>query len=560
MSIRRVLLSGLFIFVLVGVAAMATAAEPIRVLYDDAHGQRAGNADWVITGAYSEMADLLKGNGFVIDSLKTVAPDGKFTAEVLAGYKALIIAEPNNEIKPAEADAIVAFIENGGGAFFIADHGGADRDNDGWDAVKVFNTFCPRLGFEFKGDFFYEAPVAGATNKDHPVMFAVRGLGAWAGSTIAVQRNRASRAVSLIDSRRNKGPYAVAAEAGKGRVVALGDSSPFDDGTGSGGAKALHDSYDSFAYSHPQFAYNAMTWVTGGTPAKRIPSRQVKMASEAQASEKEINLLVDAAHGNAASDKMETFERHMNKLGIKVFYTLTLLTPETLAKFKTLILPDPSMPILDAERKAICDWLMAGGRLLVTGDWDSADLQGRGYVNELLAACGSVMRLNDDQVWDQTNKTNKPWGVISHVLKADHPVTAGVKQVITWGTCSLITRDDRFLDETSGVEVLVMGDDDTFNKRDRDNHNPKPLVAYPKGGFPRVPVIAAEKLANGILVVSGCSNFTDYQYPDSDINLAKPGPAPFTHETALFYDNLISWMAGKVPARAKTQPSARSRR
>jgi len=40
-------------------------------------------------------------------------------------------------------------------------------------------------------------------------------------------------------------------------------------------------------------------------------------------------------------------------------------------------------------------------------------------------------------------------------------------------------------------------------------------------------------------VAMGSCNFTDYQYPDSDINIVKPGPPPFTHETPAMMDNLV---------------------
>ncbi|MFZ2956086.1 MAG: hypothetical protein WA705_04245 [Candidatus Ozemobacteraceae bacterium] len=554
-SLRRSfgVLLALALMVSTGTAFGARAASPahrgetsaIKVLYDDTHGQTAGNADWIMTGAYSDMCDMLKAQGFTLESLKAVDPKGRMNSELLANYRGLILAEPNNSYAPEEQTAIVAWVQNGGGAFLIGDHGGADRDNDGVDAVKALNAFCPHFGFEFKGDFFYEAPLTGPANSTHPVMFGVRAVGAWAASTFTILRSPEAQAVGLIESRRNKGPYVVASLVGKGRVVAIGDSSPFDDGTGSGGM--LHDSYDSFVYSHPQIAFNAMTWVVGGTTGKRIPSRTVKLASEANAEEKATNVLVDAAHGNAASDKMQTFERHMNKLGIKVYYNMNLITPEALTKFAVIMVPDPSMPLLDNEMTALSEWMMAGGRMFLSGDWDSADLQGRDTINALLTKCGSIMRLNDDQVWDKTNKTNKPWGVLAHELKADHPANAGVKTVITWGTCSLITRDKGLIDEKAGVDVLVQGDDDSFNKSG-DKDNPNKSVLYKQGALPRIPIIAAEKLANGVLVVAGCSNFTDYQYPDSDINMAKPGPAPFTHETPLFYDNLISWLLAKAPA------------
>ncbi|MBF0543535.1 MAG: hypothetical protein HQM08_03835 [Candidatus Riflebacteria bacterium] len=533
---KKLVIGLLFVFSF----AIQSLCAQVKVLYDDSHGQTAGNADWVVTGAYSDMADMLKSQGFAIDSLSDVAPSKHISVELLAGYKALILAEPNNPYAQDEQNAIVSFVKNGGGAFLISDHGGADRDNDGWDAVKALNSFCPQFGFQFDGNTFSEAPLAGAMNSSHPVMFGIKAVGAWAASTISILRAVDSTVVPLVDSRTKKAPFIVAAETGKGRIVAMGDSSPFDDGTGSGGKNKLHDSYDSFMYNHPQFAYNAMTWITGMVPAKRIPSKIVRLANEADPSEKGKNVFIDAAHGNAASDKMETFERHMAKLGFKVYYGLNLLTPDILEKFSIAILPDPSLPLLQGEIQVYSDWLMAGGSLFIAADWDSAPLKNIGTLNNLMEKCGSVMRFNSDQVWDNQHKTNKPWGVLANTFKAGHPIFNGVKTIITWGTCSLITRDKTFLTESSGVEIWISGDNDCLNK-DGDKMND--AVIYPVGGNPPIPIMAMEKLVKGKLIALGCCNFTDYQYPDSDLNASQSSPSPIKHETAEFYDNLIPWLA-----------------
>ncbi len=529
--------------------AICTGANAANVIYDDTHGQTAGNADWIPAGAYSEMVDMLKANGFKIDCLSKVTSGRAFTAEILKDYDGLILAEPNNPYSKAECDLIVDFVKNGGGLFIVGDHGDADRDNDGWDAVRALNEFCPKFGFKFKGNMVYEAPVAGTINQEHPAMFGFKSVGIWAGSTFDIVEAEGAKAVGLIDSRIAKTPYMVAAEAGSGRVFAIGDSSPFDDGTGSGGKNKLHDSYDSFMFSHPQIAYNAMTWVTGQTPSKRIPSRPVSFYNEAKAEEKAINILVDAAHGNASSDKMETFERHMVKNGLKVYYTLNLIRPEMLKNFGILMIPDPSLKFIDNEATAVADWFMAGGNLVMGAAWDSSKLRGTATMNNILGKLGAVMRFNDDQVHDPTNKTNKPWGVLAHVLKKGHPVNEGVKTVITWGSCSLIDRNNRPLTEEAGVEILLTGDNDTFNK---DGDPRTPAVSYPRD-IP-IPLMGIEKIVKGTLVLIGCCNFTDYQYPDSDINMAQPGPPPFEHETPRVYDNLMKMLAGK------TTPAARSRR
>jgi hypothetical protein len=466
-----------------------------------------------------------------------VSEDGKFSADILSKYSAVILAEPNNPISKKESDAIVEFVRNGGGAFIIGDHGNADRNGNGWDAVKVFNTFCEEFGFKFAGDMLYEAPVSGKKNNEHPVMFGVKAVGAWAGSTFELVESSDAKAVGLVDSRFKKAPYIVAVESGKGRVVAIGDSSPFDDGKGSDNKSKLHDSYDSFMFSHPQLAYNSMAWITGSNPSRRIPSRKVPFYNEARASEKSLNILVDAAHGNAASDKMKTFEKHMKANGLKVYYSLNLIKPEMLENFNVLIIPDPSLRFLDSESKAISEWFMGGGNLIMGCAWDSSRSRGTRTLNYLLEKLGSVMRFNDDQVWDHKNKTNKPWGVISNRMKQGHSVTSNVNQVITWGTCSLIDRNDKPLTEKAGVELIVMASKDAFNK---DGHTKYPAVMYPEN-IP-IPVMAIEEIANGRLVINGCCNFTDYQYPDSEINQSLGGETPFTHQTPTLYNNLLKYL------------------
>ncbi|MBI3038215.1 hypothetical protein HYY75_04060 [bacterium] len=113
---KRILFFSIMLFV--SLASSLLATEEMRVLYDDSHGQTAGNADWVVEGAYSEMADLLKANGFLIDSLRNVSPDKRFNSELLSKYQAVILAEPNNPYSAQEQELLVSFVKNGGGKSF----------------------------------------------------------------------------------------------------------------------------------------------------------------------------------------------------------------------------------------------------------------------------------------------------------------------------------------------------------------------------------------------------------------------------------------------------------
>jgi len=107
------------------------AAETKAVLFDNAHLQSIGNANWTTTGGFSDFADTVKGMGYAVDENK----NQKITLDYLKKYDAFVIPEPNIKFAPEEEQAIVEYVKGGGGLYMIADHAGADRNKEGWDAV-----------------------------------------------------------------------------------------------------------------------------------------------------------------------------------------------------------------------------------------------------------------------------------------------------------------------------------------------------------------------------------------------------------------------------------------
>lgn len=511
----------------------------IKVIFDDTHAQKVGNADWVIDGGYSEFADTLKNNGFTVDCVSRVSNNGLITADILLGYSVLVLPEPNNPYTSFEQEAIINFIKNGGGVFFIADHGGADRNFNGWDSVKIFNSFCSELGFSFCGNTFYEAPLQGFYNRKHPILYKVKHIGAWAATTIT--DNKINKTITeIVTSKNLNKPYVISGSYGKGRFVAIGDSSPFDDGIGSANSKAkLHDSFRSFLYSHPQFAYNVICWLANIKPQKEILSLKVPLAKDAKESERNINILIDAAHGNSIADKMQAFQNHMEKLGYKVYYNLAEFNSKLLKKFLCIIIPNPSFSLKEKEIKAVSEWFFKGGVLLLHGEWDSTKFEGRSSLNKLLNAIGSVIRINSDQIWDEKNNTNKPWGVISKVSDNFKNRFENINRVITWGTASLISRDYKPLKQMPNLEFILVSYASAYNK-DGDGKND--AIIYERGT--EIPIMALERLVNSLLIVCGCTNFSDYQYPTSRINeaLSNVSKAPVEHQTDKFYDQLIKYL------------------
>lgn len=219
-----------------------------RVLFDEGHGQTAGNADWTIEGGYSDFAEELKEEGYLVD--RTLVPLDYFT---FCQYDVFVIPEPNRPFDDSEIEALVRFVEEGGGVFFIADHGGADRNGNGWDAVRIFNDFVPDIfGIKFDGNDLVIVPVTEI--EDTPLTEGVEEVGLWNGSTITITRPEIHVAVEAYGK-----PYVVYGNYGEGRFVAIGDSSPFDDGTGAPG-KNLYNGW--FMYDDSNLAINIVKWLS----------------------------------------------------------------------------------------------------------------------------------------------------------------------------------------------------------------------------------------------------------------------------------------------------------
>ena len=138
--------------ILVLLVATSSAAQQKTILFDAAHAQTAGNADWTLdedscgtaqrfptpdqagitsstaetywNGAHSAMGvDLVK-KGFHVESLPVGARisygDGT-NAQDLSHYNVFVMPEPNIALTSTEITAIRNFVFNGGGLFMIAE-------------------------------------------------------------------------------------------------------------------------------------------------------------------------------------------------------------------------------------------------------------------------------------------------------------------------------------------------------------------------------------------------------------------------------------------------------
>lgn len=263
-------------------------SNPQRTPSPAAGAITAATAETYWNGALSSWAVALVQQG---QSVETLPYNGAITfgnagnTQDLSHYKVFVVAEPNILFTAAEKTAILNFVQSGGGLFLIGDHGGADRNNDGEDAVTVWNDLMTSnsvkanpFGVSFNGDTVTPSAPAVATSATDPLIHgALGGVTSYAyasGSTLTInttQNSTVKGAVWSSSSRTNSTAMVAYGTFGAGRFVAVGDSSPFDDGTGDSG-DTLFDGWNDgggisggFA-NDGRLAMNASLWLAVPEP------------------------------------------------------------------------------------------------------------------------------------------------------------------------------------------------------------------------------------------------------------------------------------------------------
>ncbi|HET8846731.1 MAG TPA: hypothetical protein VFN35_35040 [Ktedonobacteraceae bacterium] len=300
------IVGGVLLFVIPRISESRAVATQYTVLFDDAHAETAGNADWVIstsspdplaqnanpqketdwTGGISAWGVALQKTGRY--SLKTSTSPltyGNTTNALdLSHFNALILPEPNSLFSSDEKAAIVNFVRNGGGLFMIADHNGSDRNNDGKDSLQILNDLMNNNGtgnnlFGIQFDVLnidQENPDNATPNPD-PVLngpFGVaRGSIIRNGTTETLSPSANASAHGIIyragfSNTGTTGAFLSGSSYGKGRVLAIGDSSPIDDGTCASGNTCFNGWNDPAGQDSILFP-NGTEWLASGTTASQ---------------------------------------------------------------------------------------------------------------------------------------------------------------------------------------------------------------------------------------------------------------------------------------------------
>ncbi len=310
-----------------GVAHAETASDPApfieakvvngnagkKVLFDNAHAQTAGAADWVIDGGFSDFANALANDGYYVKELRK---SGAITYADLSGYDVFVIAEPNVPFKTSEQAAMKQYVENGGSIFFIGDHYNADRNKNRWDGSEVINgyrrgawedpakgmsteernsaamkdvvssdwlsdNFGVRFRYNALGDINANNIVA--PDQAFGITQGVSSFAMHAGSTLAITDPSKAKGIVYLPQTKDawpnavdqgvyngggvaEGPYVAVSKVGAGKAAFVGDSSPVEDATPkylreeTGAKKTTYDGFKEV--DDGKLLVNAVNWLS----------------------------------------------------------------------------------------------------------------------------------------------------------------------------------------------------------------------------------------------------------------------------------------------------------
>ncbi|HKC67820.1 MAG TPA: T9SS type A sorting domain-containing protein [Bacteroidia bacterium] len=306
---------------------LAQTAGQKKILFDAAHAETSGNGDWCIDsdiqnlhwgngyvntsgtesnpqqyptatqtavttataetyweGALSYWAIDCVNQGYWVETLpyNGYLTYGTGNTQDLSKYDVLIIDEPNTLLSTAEKTAVMNFVKNGGGLFIISDHTNSDRNGDGHDSPNILNDLITNntvqnnaFGFVFQlqnfSDASYTSNVASSTSDSitHGPFGVVTEV-KWSNGTcmtITPANNPSAKGHTWKNGKgqTDTAVTCVTAHYGCGKVAAIGDSSPPDDGTGNPAA-SLYTGYTGDASGHHRpWLMNIVIWLAGPT-------------------------------------------------------------------------------------------------------------------------------------------------------------------------------------------------------------------------------------------------------------------------------------------------------
>lgn len=272
-------------------AGQSNEANPGRYPTPAQSGITQSTAETYWDGALSAWAvDLVK-LGYEVETLPytgSITYGNSSNAQDLSHYKVFISDEPNIRFTAAEKTAILHFVQNGGGLFMIADHDVSDRNFDGWDSPHIWNSLMDTntvqarafgITFDYQNFNQTSSNVANIPTDSclhNSLIGNVSQVKISGGTSITIDHTNNSSARGLIykTGASTTGTTQIlmaSARFGTGRVAALSDSSPPDDGTGDPNDQNLYFSYTGEVNgNHRKLLLNTTIWLATTTTTTAV--------------------------------------------------------------------------------------------------------------------------------------------------------------------------------------------------------------------------------------------------------------------------------------------------
>ena len=278
-----------------------TTSTAKKYLFDASQAETAGNADWTIdedgsvpiitptpsqtgitattsetywTGAISAWGIALVKRGHTVQTLPAaglITYGSTTNTQDLSKYDVFVMDEPNKPLTLAEKQAILSFVQNGGGLMIMSNHNISDRDNDGWDGPRILNDLFTNNGvksnpFGMSVDLnSFSGLSSNVSTTASPITSGLAGnvtqLEYNSGASITINTTANSTVKGHVwrsgFTQTSTNILCASSTYGTGRVFLLGDSSPTDDGTGAPG-NTLFNGWG--VYSHANLLVNASLW------------------------------------------------------------------------------------------------------------------------------------------------------------------------------------------------------------------------------------------------------------------------------------------------------------
>jgi Secretion system C-terminal sorting domain len=321
---KNFFMNKIFIYTALMCCASLNVKSQVKILFDATKAEMAGNADWVIdadltnlgvgsggayltssghqsnpqqiptpaqstittsttetywTGALSSWGIDAVNKGYTVETLPwngQITYGSTSNAQDLSHYKVFVVDEPNIVFTMAEKSALLQFVQNGGGLFIISDHNNSDRNGDGWDSPHIWNDFFTNngsvsnpFGISFDLLDFSQTTTNLLSSSSDSILHGPMGnvtKAQWSGGTTMTlypSINPTIKGVvftsgSAIGSTNVMVAYG---HYGSGKIAAMGDSSPTDDGTGNPTCTLYNGYWSDASGNHRPLIMNMTIWL-----------------------------------------------------------------------------------------------------------------------------------------------------------------------------------------------------------------------------------------------------------------------------------------------------------